>query len=69
MNSVQVADNELRSILSEAAALIDIAKREQTNKSSNNVIRQKSNIFRNEIRTGSDNEELRVLSDLDSVGF
>jgi hypothetical protein len=69
VNSVQVADNELRSILSEAAALIDIAKREQTNKSSNNVIRQKSNIFRNEIRTGSDNEELRVLSDLDSVGF
>ncbi len=69
MNSVQVADNELRSILSEAAVLIDIAKREQTNKSSNNVIRQKSNIFRNETRTGSDNEELRVLSDLDSVGF
>ncbi len=69
MNSVQIADNELRSILSEAAVLIDIAKREQTNKSSNNVIRQKSNIFRNETRTGSDNEELRVLSDLDSVGF
>jgi len=69
VNSVQVADNELRSILSEAAVLIDIAKREQTNKSSNNVIRQKSNIFRNETRTGSDNEELRVLSDLDSVEF
>jgi hypothetical protein len=69
VNSVQIADNELRSILSEAAVLIDIAKREQTNKSSNNVIRQKSNIFRNETRTGSDNEELRVLSDLDSVGF